>query len=293
LLGYGFDEVINFSFADPEREALIASGRSPVPIRNPISARTSLLRTNLLLGLLENAAWNRHRGLEGVHVFEIGNIYGFQGEKPEERLALGLLTTGALPDRGWQEKSAETDFYHLKGAVEAAAAGLRYEPCSFEPADDPAFEPSRGLALLYKGQRVGRFGVVRPSVASAYDIDRPVFAAEIDLACLFEKQARPFAYAPVPKFPGVVRDLSFLVGRDVPYQDIQRTLDRMAPALVEGYELRDRFAGPSIPAGKVSLTIRFRYRHPQRTLRAEEVDRIEQDIVGQLKSAWDIQLREG
>jgi phenylalanyl-tRNA synthetase beta chain len=96
----------------------------------------------------------------------------------------------------------------------------------------------------------------------------------------------------VPKFPGVVRDLSFLVDRNVPYQEIERTLDRMAPPLVEGYELRDRFSGPSIPAGLVSLTVRFRYRHPQRTLRAEEVDRVEQDIIGQLKSAWNIQLRE-
>jgi phenylalanyl-tRNA synthetase beta chain len=63
--------------------------------------------------------------------------------------------------------------------------------------------------------------------------------------------------------------------------------------LLEGYELRDRFSGPSIPAGKVSLSIRFRYRHPQRTLLAEEVDRVEQEIVGQLKFLWNIQLREG
>lgn len=292
LLGYGFDEVINFSFADPEKEALLGGGLEPVVIRNPISARASALRTNLFMGLLENAAWNRNRGLEGVHIFEVGNVYSCQGEKPEERLALGLLTTGLLPDRGWPERPAETDFYHLKGAVEAVAAALRYEPCSFEAEDHPSFEQGQSLALRYKGQAVGRLGVLKAAAAAGYSIDRPVFAAEIDLAALFEKQPRPFAYVPVPKFPGVVRDLSFLVDRNVPYQDIERTLDRMAPPLVEGYELRDRFSGPSIPAGLVSLTVRFRYRHPQRTLRAEEVDRVEQDILGQLRSAWNIQLRE-
>lgn len=292
LLGYGFDEVINFSFADPEKEVLLGGGREPVAIRNPISARASVLRTNLFMGLLENATWNRNRGLEGVHIFEVGNVYSCQGEKPEEWLTLGLLTTGLLPDRGWPEKPVETDFYHLKGAVEAVAAALRYEPCSFEAEDHPSFEQGRGLALRYKGQAVGRLGVLKAAAAAGYSIDRPVFAAEIDLGALFEKQPRPFAYAPVPKFPGVVRDLSFLVDRNVPYQEIERTLDRMAPPLVEGYELRDRFSGPSIPAGLVSLTVRFRYRHPQRTLRAEEVDRVEQDIIGQLKSAWNIQLRE-
>jgi phenylalanyl-tRNA synthetase beta subunit len=48
-----------------------------------------------------------------------------------------------------------------------------------------------------------------------------------------------------------------------------------------------------VPAGQVSLTIRLHFRHPQRTLVAEEVDRAAQEIVGQLRSALNIQLREG
>ncbi|MGZ7046449.1 MAG: phenylalanine--tRNA ligase subunit beta-related protein, partial [Candidatus Aminicenantales bacterium] len=293
LLQNGFDEVINTSFADPEKETAVASGREPVGIRNPISARAAVLRTNLLMGMLDNASWNRNRGMEGVHIFEVGTIYAGQGNKPEERLTLGLLSTGLLPGSGWQEKPAETDFYVIKGAVEAVLTVLRYGPFSFEESAGPYFEEGQGLTVLYTGQAVGSFGVVKRGIAAHYSLDQAVFAAEIDLACLFEKQPRPFAYAPVPKFPGVSRDLSFLVDRAVSYQEIRKALDKMAPPLVEGYELRDRFGGPSIPAGKISLSIRFRYRHPQRTLLAEEVDRVEQEILGQLKSAWNIQLREG
>jgi phenylalanyl-tRNA synthetase beta chain len=293
LLAYGFDEVINWSFADPEKEAVLKMGREAVPIRNPISARASVLRTNLFMGLLENAAWNLNRGLEGVHIFEVGNVYFCQGERPEERLTLGLLTTGLRPGRDWLDKPAETDFYVLKGALEAAASALRYEPVVFEPADQAPFEGGRALTLLYKGQPVGRLGVLERPVADHYAIAPAVYAAEVDLECLFEKQPRPFAYAPVPKFPGVSRDLSFLVGRDVPYREIEKALDKLDQPFLEGHELLDRFAGPAIPAGRVSLTVRFRYRHPQRTLLAEEVDRVEQEIVGQLRSALDIQLREG
>jgi phenylalanyl-tRNA synthetase beta chain len=292
LLQNGFDEVINPSFADPEREGLLASGREAVGIRNPISAKASLLRTNLLMGLLENAAWNKNRGAEGVHIFEVGNVYSCQGENPEERLTLGLLSTGLLAGGGWQEKPAETDFYVVKGALEAVLAALRYEPFSFEATGPPYFEAGRGLTVLYKGQPVGRFGGLARPIAAGYSLDQAVFAAELDLAALFEKQPRPFAYTPVPKYPGVSRDLSFLVDRSVPYQEIRKTLDKMAPPLLESCELRDLFSGPPIPAGKVSLTVRFRYRHPQRTLLAEEVGRVEQEIVGQLKSVWDIQLRE-
>lgn len=292
LFEQGFDEVINWSFADPEKEEAMSSGRPPVAIRNPISVRASVLRTTLLTGLVENAAWNLNRGLEGVHVFEAGNIYYWEGEEHREQLHLGLLTTGLLPGSGWQDVGAETDFYLLKGALEALMVNLRYEPFSFEPADHPYFEPGRALTLLYKGQAVACLGRLKEAIVAAASVSRPVFAAEVDLACLFEKTPRPFQYASVPKFPGVHRDLSFLVARDVSYQDIKKALDKLALPLIEGFELSDRFSGPTVPPDKVSLSLRFRYRHAKRTLTAEEVDYVEQEIIGHLRSALNIELRE-
>jgi phenylalanyl-tRNA synthetase beta chain len=294
LLAQGFDEVINWSFADPEREAAAAGGRTPVPIQNPISNRASVLRTTLLPGLLENAAWNLNRGLEGVHVFEAGNVYYWgEDEKHREDLHLGVLTTGLLAGAGFAAQAAETDFFAVKGAVEAFLESLRFDPAGFEERDHPSFEPGRALAVLYKGQLIGHVGLVRRSFAAAVSVERPVYAAEIDLAALFEKTPRPFEFAPVPKFPGIVRDLSFLLGRDVAYGAVARALGRLDQPLLEGFELVDRFAGPPVPSDKVSLTVRLHFRHPQRTLVAGEVDKAAQDIVGHLRSALDIQLREG
>ena len=293
LLHQGFDEVINFSFADPEKEALARSGRPPVAIRNPISVRASLMRTNLLIGLLENAVWNKNRGIDGVHIFEVGNIY-FQGdEQPAEQLTLGVLTTGLRDLPGWQEKGRETHFFILKGALEALMSQLRYEPFYFEEAEHPFFEGAQSLYLVYKGERIGSFGLVDKTICGAYALDEPVYAAEIDLLCLFEKQPKPFQYVPVAKFPAVARDISFLVGRHVPYQEIKKTVDRLSIPYLEAFELCDRFSGPSVPKDKVSLSVRFRYRHPKRTLLAEEVDKSEQDIISHLKWALNIQLREG
>jgi phenylalanyl-tRNA synthetase beta chain len=293
LLGQGLDEVINWSFADPEREKAAAAGREAVAVENPISLRASVLRTTLLPGLLENAAWNLNRGLDGVHIFELGNVFSWMDEKHCEELHLGILSAGLLPGANWAERPAETNVFLVKGAVEALAEALRFEPVAFEERDHPSFEPGRALALLYKGQEVGRLGELRPDFAAAVSVDRKVYAAEVDLAALFEKQPRPFEIAPVPKFPGVTRDLSFLLDVAVPYREVARAVDKLNLPLLEGYDLLDRFGGPSIPPGKVSLTVRFRFRHPQRTLVAEEVDRVEQEIAGQLRSALNIQPREG
>jgi phenylalanyl-tRNA synthetase beta chain len=294
LFGQGFDEVINWSFADPEREAAAANGRTPVAIQNPISNRASVMRTTLLAGLLENAAWNLNRGLEGVHVFETGDVFHWiEDGKHCEELRLGLLSTGLLPGAGFGAAAAETDVHVVKGAVEAVFEALRFDPVAFRREDQPSFAPGQSLVVLAKGQPVGTVGLLRRDFAAAVSVERPVYAAEIDLASLFEKTPRPFQYQAVPKLPGAVRDLSFVLDASRPYGEVVQVLGRLNQPLLESFELVDRFAGKSLPEGKVSLTIRLRFRHPQRTLVADEVERVMQDILGQLKAGLDIQLREG
>ena len=293
LLGQGFDEVINWSFADPgagggrERAACSRSD-----IRNPISNRASVLRTTLLAGLLENAAWNLNRGSEGVHVFEVGNVYSWNDDKHREDLRLGLLSTGLLPGAGWPRPrrrristSSRAPSTRWRGAALRAHRVRREGPPLLRRRPGPGPQgqgPGGRLPGRPPGGSGGRlFG--RPDRLRGRDRPRrPV-----------RKTPNPFQVSPVPKFPAAIRDLSFLLDRGVPYREVVRVVDKLNLPLLEGFELRDRFAGPSIPADKVSLTVRFRFRHPQGTLVAEEVDRVEQEITGHLKTALNIQLREG
>jgi phenylalanyl-tRNA synthetase beta chain len=293
LLHHGFDEVINFSFSDPEKEVAMGSGRVPVALLNPLSARSATMRTTLMMGLLENAARNLNRGLEGVHIFEAGGVYFRHDEAACEQLSLGLLATGLAGAPNWRSRPEGTDLFVLKGAVEAVMTALRYEPFSFEEADHPFFEPEAALALVYKGEKIGFLGSLRKALRDLYSVEGPVYAAEVDLGGLMEKQPKPFVFAPVPKFPGAVRDLSFLVDRKVAWRDVRQVLSRLSVPILEGFELTDRFSGPSVPPDKVSLSVRFRYRSAQRTLLAEEVDKAQREVVGHLGSALNATLREG
>ena len=293
LFHQGFDEILSFSFSDADREKEYQTGRTPIPLRNPVSTKASLLRTTLLGGLLEATAWNRNRGLEGVHVFEVGNIYYCEGADAVEKLSLALSSAGRTGGRHWQGKPEATDFFHLKGTCEMFMAQLRCEPFSFEPEDHPFFEPANSLALSFKSENLGHIGLVRKSLLDAFSLKDKIYAAEIDLALLLSKQPKPFVYSPVVKFPCVVRDLSFLVGRDVSYQDIRRSIEKSSPAYLEEFDLADIYSGPSLGGDIVSLTLRFVYRHPQRTLTADEVDKLDQKIIGLLGAAFKIQMREG
>ena len=293
LFHFGFDEVINSSFADPEKEAVLRSGFPPVAIRNPISSKAAVLRTTLLGGLLENTAWNRNRGLEGVHIFEIGNIYLPEEGHPSERLTLGLCSTGPLAVPHWARRPEPSPFFHLKGALEAALETLRYAAVTFEETPHAFFEEGRALVVAYKGERIGRLGRVDGRLLAAYGIDGPVHAAEIDLSLLFNKQPRSFEYAPLPKFPAVVRDLSFLVDRTLPYQEIAAAVGKMSVPYLESFEIIDRYAGETIPADKASLSLRFVFRNSSATLTTEDVDRAEHKLLMALKAALKIQRREG
>jgi phenylalanyl-tRNA synthetase beta chain len=293
LFHRGLNEVINFSFSDADKESALNAGLRAVEIRNPISAKASLLRTTLLGGLMETAAWNRNRGLEAVHIFEIGNIYCQDEQGCRERLTLGLLSTGPLEEASWRGNIRETDFFQFKGISEALMMQFRYEPFSFQPEDQPFLEPGQALALAYKEEKVGWLGLVAEKTKSFFGLRQNIYAAEIDLGLLFGKQAKPFAYSPVPKFPAIIRDISLLVPRNVAYQELKKAVEKLPLPILEGFHLVDRYAGESISEDKVGLSFRFVYRHPQRTLLAEDVDRAEQQILNQLKRAFNVQLREG
>jgi phenylalanyl-tRNA synthetase beta chain len=291
LFHHGFDEVLNQAFADPDKENLLGTGRKPVEIRNPVSSKASLLRTTLLGGLLENIAWNLNRGREGVHVFEWGSLYYWREEEKLEPMSLALAGTGSLGEASWHSRKTETDFFHIKGTCEALMSLLRYEPWVFQSSEHPVFEKGSVLALSYKGAQVGCLGSVKRTLLDAYSLKKAVYAAELSLEALFAKQPRPFQYSPVPRFPGISRDLSFVVNRKVSYEAIKDELERMSLPYLESYELVDRFTGASLPKDHVSLSIRLVFRHPGSTLLAGDADKLEQQILANLKAAFNVRSR--
>ncbi len=293
LFHSGFDEVVNYSFADPENEEKFQIKRKAITIRNPVSTKASLLRTTLLEGLLENVVWNLNRGTDGIHIFEVGNIYFWDDNVCCEQLSLGIVTVGLLGMNNWQQPRRQTNFFHLKGACEAIFSLLRYEPLVFSPGHHPSLEKESALSILLKGKKVGCIGTVRNDICRFFSIKETVWAAELNLNGIFQKQPRSFEYIPVIKYPKVIRDISFIADRKISYQEIKQTLEELSVPNLERFELYDRFTGASIPKGKVSLSFRFLYHHPQRTLLAEEVDGPQEKIIKALSSKFGFQLREG
>ncbi len=241
LFHNGFDEVLNFSFSDPEKEARLQTGQKAIEIRNPVSSKASLLRTTLLGGLLENIVWNKNRGAEGIHLFEIGNVYFWQNETNRELLTLALATTGQVGPVQWHRKSEGADFFRIKGALESLMTYLRYEPFSFKEDDHAFFEQEYSLAMIFKEETVGYCGLLKKNLLDSYSLKEPVWAAELNLALLFEKQPYSFEFTPVDRFPSITRDVSFISSRSVLYQDIKEVVEKLAIPYLMEFDPHDRF----------------------------------------------------
>jgi phenylalanyl-tRNA synthetase beta chain len=293
LFHYGYDEVVNFSFMDPEKEEKFTPDLKPVQIRNPISTKAAYLRTTLLGGLLENVVWNTNRGAEGVHIFEIGNAFHFDNDSYKEHLMLSVVMTGLVGERHWKEKGKEASFFHLKGTCEALMTQLRYGSFSFQVENHPHFKEGGSLALHFKGEEIGFLGAINQNITDAYLLKEDIWAAEINLSYLFEKQAQAFKYSAVVKYPSVNRDVSFIGDKNVSFEEIREVVEKLQLPYLEKFYLYDRFSGSSIPEGNVSLSFRFIFRRPERTLQADEVDALLEKIIGTLGARFHFQLREG
>ena len=168
-----------------------------------------------------------------------------------------------------------------------------FVPVTFQVEDFPQYEKKSSLSVLTKGEKIGQLGKIRREILEAYSQKEPVWAAELDLQSLFQRQSQSFQYSPVIKYPSVIRDLSFMADQNVSYQDIKSTLEGLSIPYLEKHELCDRFSGSLVAKGKVSLSFRFHFRHPHRTLLADEVGGYQEKIMKALSREFNFQLREG
>jgi phenylalanyl-tRNA synthetase beta chain len=294
LFHHGLDEVVNSGLVEGEMQSHFGcTGRSPVSLENAIFSKRWELRTSLLTELMGTLARNINREREGVHIFEMGHIHFLEDEKREERLSLGLASSGLIGYPHWRDKPRQTDIFYIKGISESLLSQLGYGAFSFVRGERNGCQRDTCLLLRYKGQQVGYLGGVSRAVCDYFSIKEPVWVAELDLSRLFEKQPQRFKMNLKTRFPSVSRDVSFVGGRDVLYQDIRDTIGRMKVPCLESFALVDRFIGKPVPEDKVSLSFRFVFRHPKKTLLAEEVDEFLKTIIDGLRAAHNFMPREG
>jgi phenylalanyl-tRNA synthetase beta chain len=304
LRDLGFDQVVGWSFTDPDEAGRLRIPEDdpraiPVLLANPLSEEQSAMRTILLGSLLDIAARNVARGAGNLALFESARVYlqdatpadgvdplagHFAGDQPapfSEPHRFAALATGTLSERSWRGGGEAADFFALKGALEALARQLGIE-LSFAPAEQPFLHPGRSAAVSIDGAATGWLGEVHPLVCRTWDLDAAV-AFEIDAAPLLAAATvSEERYEDVTTFPAVYQDLAVVVPADVPAEAVSEAIRAGGGELLQGAEVFDLFEGEQLGENRKSLALNLEFRAPDRTLTDEEVAGLREAIRAKL-----------
>lgn len=295
MCSYGLNEVINYSFmgyTDLEMMGVPAesSWSKAVKLLNPISSEQELLRTTLIPSLLRVVERNMRRKAELVHIFEIGKAFFEEEWGIREEEMLGIALWGLRHKRSWHFRDEEVDFFDIKGIIEGLLSSLKIE-ADFIKDSHSSFHPGRCARIVVSGEIIGIVGEIHPYVLSRYGIRGRVYASEIRLLPILEWANLERRYVPFSKYPGIRRDMAFLVPEDVKAKDMEIAIREEGGDLVEDVLLFDLYKGERIPEGMKSLAFSVTFRSTERTLRSDEVDEIQGRIVEVLGKRFGARLR--
>ena len=286
LVGLGYREAITYSFVAPERMRLLDPANEPVGIANPMSRDQSVMRTNLLPGLVGVLQTNLARQQRRVRLFEYGQCFP-SGRTEEVFHVAGIACGGRLPE-SWSASSEQLDFFDVKGDVErllAVGGGSHV----FVPADDPVLHPGQSALVLFEDQVIGRLGRLHPEIEESLDLGVQVFVFELQADALVEQRERE--HDGVSRFPSVRRDLAVVIDRAVPASEVESAVREVLGSILTEFTVFDLYDGERIDSNKKSLGIGLTLQHASRTLVDDETNAFIDAVVSCLAERFGARLR--
>jgi phenylalanyl-tRNA synthetase beta chain len=284
LCSAGYTEVINYAFG-PAATPGVDVGPG-VALANPLSEDHAVLRASLLPGLLANLRTNLRQGRRDVRIFEMGRVFAPEGDLPHEEGRVGLLLAGEGRPAHWSERPRPADVFDIKGVLQLLFRRLALAEVHLASrAGLPSYLHPGQSALIKLGDLIGSYGALHPDARAALDLRDDVFVAELSLDALLDRVAPPVRMEALDRFPAVSRDLSILCEAQESAGALMARIRRAGGPSLKSVAFVDRYDGPPLPPGKLSLTVSLRFQDRSRTLTGDEVQGAVESVVRELRSA--------
>src|SRR6185312_8495554 len=281
LLALGYNEAVSLSFishADAEQ----FSSLPVIELENPLSEEASVMRTSLVPGILNMLAYNLNRGNNDVRLFEAGSVFSTANGKSHEPKKICLGATAAniarqLPRGGTLDVSkgenaiAAEAFRSFKGDVEALLNEFQHGAIHYDSQTSEYYHPGRSARALLNGEVIAQFGQLDPGIIAQRKLRHNIFIGEVYLDRLYNHELQKIQYQPLPRYPAVERDFSFIFSDDIVFAKIQSAVLALNLGELREFAPVEIFRGGSIPAAKHSVLLRATFQSYDRTLRDEEV----------------------
>ena len=284
----GYSEIITYSFVSPAifdniRIPAEAPIRNALRIQNPLGEDTSIMRPIAIPSMLEILGRNNAYHNKSAKLYEVAKVY-----LPQEGNALPaepkMLLLGAY--------GPKESFFTMKGELEALFSALRVKKAVYTAvSDNPTFHPGRCAKITVDGVELGYMGQIHPLAAKNYDLDCEVYCAELSFTKLLDLRLPEATYVPLPKYPGVTRDLAIICDEALTVAEAENAITAAGGKLLRSVKLFDIYRGTGVPEGKKSMAFSMELRADDRTLTDVDSESVMQKVLTALQENCGATLR--
>ena len=284
----GLYEAFNYSFVKAGRASALGitdkTLLSEIKINSPLSEDYAVMRTQTISGMLESVSLNQKRGNAIVRLFELGRVYLPKSvpvkELPVERDKLTIVISGGA-----------NIFEEIKGIVDDIMRFCGVADYKLNYSKQPFLHGGISADITVNDICLGYFGKIHPMTSETFEVS-DCFVACFDTNTLFEKyQSKSVRFAPLPKYPGISRDIAVIVGENVLAGDVVEAIKQSAGELLERVKLFDVYKGSQVEAGNKSMAYSLFFRDSTRTLIDKDADSAVAGILEKLSKDFGAKLR--
>lgn len=294
LVARGYQEAITYSFVDPKKQQLLHPESDALVLPHPISVEMSAMRVSLMPGLLNAVAYNQNRQQARIRLFEHGLKF-VKDDTAENGVrqtpVIGGVVYGNTHNEHWGIESRKTDFFDVKGDVEALLALCNDKArFSFKAQASDGLHPGQSAAIYANGEKVGYIGAVHPQLQKSLDLNETAYVFEVETAAIAERKL-PEAVS-ISKFPSNRRDIAILVADDVKIGDILESIEKVGGNQLVDLNLFDVYKGKGIEPGYKSLAVALTLQAVDRTLEEKDINDTVEIVVAELAKQFNASLRD-
>ncbi|MCH7799012.1 MAG: phenylalanine--tRNA ligase subunit beta [Planctomycetes bacterium] len=292
LVGFGFVETVTHGLLGTrDAEPFIPDGSEILGLAADTATAEhtqagSVLRPSVVPSLLRVLARNHDNGVRPLKLFESAATFLRTGTTHMERRQLTLVMDAP------GSRAADSGVRTLRGVIERLIEILMGPEALVDIVpDDGARWYAPGGAVLVSGLSIGRVGLLAPEIARSFGLDEPVAVAELDLSDIAESYPPDTEAHGLANFPAVERDVSAIVSEQTTWATLRGVIDGLRLEHVEAVELVEIYRGKPIDSGRKSVTVRLRFRAPDRTLVHDSVDVQVEALIGALTAELGAEIR--
>ncbi len=284
LRALGLNEAKTYTLVSPSMAKLFNyRNLQHVTLPNPMSIDKSVVRTTLIPSLLNVYEHNKKRKVKDINLYEIAKTYD---NKYQETSQVTGLCSGSYLSNGWT-KPIKYDFYLVKGIIENILDYMGFKNrYSFVPSKCCDLHPGISADIILDGNTIGIIGRVHPNICKD-----EVYVFEFSLNALITNVDK-LKYKAAPKYPGISKDMAFIVKKDITAGMIISTIKKVGGKLLSNVQVFDVYTGEGIGEDEKSLAFSLDFIDNKRTLTEDEVMDLFNKIIVEVEKKYKAVLRD-